>query len=842
MLGEVNKHAKEMKTHMNMVKGRGPSRVNGQQVVFELKQRVALALNKLADRDTYQIGVEELEKIIECLTPDRVAPFLSCILDTDSEQKSSVRKESIRLMGTLANFHDTIVVPHLGKMVASIVKRLKDSDTVVRDACVDTVGILASKMSSVACDNENEGVFVVLVRPIFEALGEQNKQVQTGSALCLARIIDSIQNPPAVILQKMLAKTVKLLKNPHFMAKPAVIELNRSIIQAGGASTHSALSTAMTSIQEGLKNSDWATRKAACAALGDMASVGGPFFSSFKSSSIRTLESCRFDKVKPVRDLALQALHMWKRLPGPGTSEPSEAGSSIKENLYKDDYGDITSVSESTLKDVTPKKFGCDSVKNKLPLSLRKVGHNHVEKPHHSGDEWHVEIAVPKTRKIFVPEVRDEESEGSSVTKAFEKGAKTRSAHVVYEYVHIDDKQECSSGSNLFPDNFERKEVVGSHDVIEEASLGTPLGTSRRSAVEEISIEEQRYFSGMQDRRSLDSTVTDLSSQKLHGCCSQVAKEMLSVRKQLLDMENKQSNLLDLFKEFTSNIVDNLSMIQIKVSGLEGMVDRIAQELSRGGKFPDPATTKFMKRSPVVASPRLSTYTPRPSVDIPHRKSPLVPTKDVEVRGDRTLVKSRSSSFRNQNLDMLIDPAAKQGAYPVGKSIHQNSGQGTRGGQLRRNKDVFGKISTTNDKQNHVDGKNNLWSVLKGHLLSGDVDSAYVEALYSGDELVLFELIGTTGPVLENLSQKTTRDLLAILASYFFEQTYVNSIIPWLQQVVELNSVHGPNYIVLPTNAKREFLSAFQEAIKGGYSTPAERKSLMQLAMALNQIWGKIAP
>lgn len=833
-----------MKTHVNMVKGRGPSRVNGQQVVFELKQRVVLALNKLADRDTYQIGVEELEKMIECLTPDGVTPFLSCILDTDSEQKSSVRKESIRLMGTLANFHDSIVVPHLGKMVASIVKRLKDSDTVVRDACVDTVGVLASKMSSVSSDNENDGVFVVLVRPIFEALGEQNKQVQTGSALCLARVIDSIQNPPAVILQKMLGKTVKLLKNPHFMAKPAVIELNRSIIQAGGASTHSALSTAMTSIQEGLKNSDWATRKAACAALGDIASIGGAFFSAFKSSSIRTLESCRFDKVKPVRDSALQALHMWKRLPGPGTSEPSEAGSSIKENLYKDDYGDITSASESTLKDVTPKKFGCDSVKNKLPLSLRKAGHNHVEKPQHSGaDEWHVEIAVPKTHKIFMPEVRDEESEGSSVTKAFEKGAETRSSHdVEYEYVHIDDKQECSSGSNLFPDNFQRKEVVGSHDVIDEASLGTPLGTSRRSAVEEISIEEQRYFSGMQDRRSLDSTVTDLSSQKLHGCCSQVAKEMLSVRKQLLDIENKQTNLLDLLKEFTSNLVDNLSMIQIKVSGLEGMVDRIAKELSHGGKYPDPVTTKFMKRSPAVASPRHSTYTPRPSVDIPHRKSRLVPPKDVEVQGDRTLVNSRSSSFRNQNLDMWIDPAAKQGGYPVGKSIHHNSGQGTHGGQLRRNKDVFGRISTTNDKQNHLDAENNLWRVVKGHLLGGDVDSAYVEALYSGDELVLFELIDTTGPVLENLSQKTARDLLATLASYFFEQTYLNSIIPWLQQVVELSSVHGPDYIVLPTNAKREFLSAFQEAIKGGYSTPAERKSLMQLAMTLNQIWGKNAP
>ncbi|XP_016580232.2 TORTIFOLIA1-like protein 2 [Capsicum annuum] len=827
-----------MKTHVNMVKGRGPSQVNGQQVAFELKQRVVIALNKLADRDTYRLGVGELEKIIECLTPDAVAPFLSCILDTDSGQKSAVRKESIRLMGTLANFHESIVVPHLGKMVASIVKRLKDSDTVVRDACVDTVGVLASKMSSVAGDNENDGAFVVLVRPIFEALGEQNKQVQTGSALCLARVIDSIQNPPAIILQKMLAKTVKLLKNPHFMAKPAVIELNRSIIQSGGASKRSALSTAMTSIQEGLKNSDWATRKAACAALGDIASVGGAFFSAFRSSSIRTLESCRFDKVKPVRESALQALHMWKRLPGAGASEPSEVGSSIKENLYKDDYGDITRASESTVKDVTPMKFGCDTVRNKLRLSLRKAGHNHVEKPQRSGaDEWHVEIAVPKTRKIFMSEVRDEESEGSSVTKAFEKGAETRNSHdVEYEYVHIDDKQECSSGSNLFPDNFHGKEVVGSHEVI------APLGASRRSAVEEISIEEQRYLSGMQDQRSLDSTVTELSSPKLHGCCSHIAKEMKYVRKQLLDIENKQSNLLDLLKEFTSNIVDNLSKIQIKVSGLEGMVDRMTKELSHGGKFPDPATTKFMKRSPAFVSPRLSTYTPRPSVDIPHRKSPLLTTKDVEVRGDRTLVKSRSRSFRNQNLDMWIDPAAKEGGYPIGNGIHQNNGQGTYGGQLRRNKDVFGRICTTNDKQNHLDAKNNLWGVVKGHLLARDVNSAYVEALYSGDELVLFELIDTTGPVLENLSQKTASDLLATLASYYFEQTYVNSITPWLQQVVELSSVQGPDYIVLPTNAKREFLSAFQESVKGGYSAPAERKSLMQLAMTLNQIWGKNEP
>lgn len=217
-----------MKAHSQM-KVRGPAKVNSQQVIFELKHKVLLALNKLADRDTYQIGVEELEKTVENLTPDKVSTFLSCILDTDSEQKSAVRKECIRLMGTLARIHKGLVGPHLAKMVTSIVKRLKDPDSVVRDACVETMGMLASKLSSY--EDQNDGVFVVLVKPLFEALGEQSKQMQSGSALCLAKVIDSTRDPPISILQRMLTRTTKLLNNPHFMAKPAVIELNRSIIQ-----------------------------------------------------------------------------------------------------------------------------------------------------------------------------------------------------------------------------------------------------------------------------------------------------------------------------------------------------------------------------------------------------------------------------------------------------------------------------------------------------------------------------------------------------------------------------------------------------------------------------------
>ncbi|KAK1398515.1 Microtubule-associated protein TORTIFOLIA1 [Heracleum sosnowskyi] len=217
-----------MKSHL---KTRATSRTtNPQQMIFELKHRVVVALNKLADRDTFQIGIDELQKTIQRLSPDEVTPFLYCILDVDSAHKSAVRRECIRLIGVLASFHEDQVSAHLGKIVLGVVKRLKDPDSVVREACVETMGVLAVKLGGVeSC--QGEGVFVALVKPLFEILGEQNKQVQSGSALCLARVIDTTAYPPITILHRMLIRTVKFLKNPHFLAKPVVIELNRSIIQ-----------------------------------------------------------------------------------------------------------------------------------------------------------------------------------------------------------------------------------------------------------------------------------------------------------------------------------------------------------------------------------------------------------------------------------------------------------------------------------------------------------------------------------------------------------------------------------------------------------------------------------
>nr|XP_043623186.1 TORTIFOLIA1-like protein 2 [Erigeron canadensis] len=807
-----------MKMHAPL-KSKGMSaRTNSQHVVFELKQRVILALNKISDRDTYEIGVEELGRIIESLTPDGIAPFLSCILDTDSEQKIAVRKECIKLMGMITTFHYDLIAPHLGKMVASIVKRLKDPDSVVRNACIETMGILASKFTTT--DNENEGGFVVLVRPLFEALGEQNKHVQFGSALCLSRVIDNTNDPPLPILQRMLTRTTKMLKNPHFMAKPAMIELNRSIIQAGGASTQSMLTAAMASIQEALKNSDWRTRKAASEALAEIASSNGSYSASLKSSCIRSLEICRFDKVKPVRDTVLQALQLWKSLLGTDASELSEAGSSIK-----GDYNDIPSNSEST------------SIRKRVPLSVRKTGHSYVESPQHSkANDWHVEVSVPKKCNLSLAYTHDEESEGSCVTKTFERTRSdiTSTQDIGYEFVPLDDKQECSSASNI-----NMVAMTGGSHV--KGEMAKPKVVNQFQVEEEMSTEEQRYFAKDQDRRSLESTVTESSCQVMHeqhSCCKQTGKDMACIQEKLLEIEIKQSNLLDLLQVFATKTMDSLSMIQQKVSTLEDVVDQMAENINHGGRHSEP-TSRFLKKNSTTLSPRLSTCTPRSSVDTRGRQSPLQPVRKSDSWEDSTFTRSKTGGGTG-GVESWMDPMGKSSRHPAGKGTQKGStGVGNHRGLNRNGGGGFGPTSFANLRHNSLEAEHSFFKLIKGYLSQGDLDSAYVEALNSGDEDVLVDLLDKTGPVLESLSNRTANDILSTLASFLSEQQFMGSIIPWLQQAVDLTSGHGPKHLVLTAKARRQFLGAIQEVVNMEFPNATERRSITQLVSRLHQVWGK---
>nr|XP_029118639.1 LOW QUALITY PROTEIN: TORTIFOLIA1-like protein 2 [Elaeis guineensis] len=788
----------DMKSNPAQAKARAGGRmVASQKAVFELKHRVVLTLNKLADRDTYQIAVDELEKIAESLTPDMIGPFLSCIADTDSGQKSAVRRECVRVMGTLARAHGSLLAPHLPRMVASIVKRLKDSDSVVRDACVETCGVLATSIRS-SDGGGGEGrssAFVALVKPLFEALGEQNRHMQAGSALCLARVFDEVSDPPMSMVPQMLARAIKLLKNPRFMAKPAIIELIRSIVQAGGASTEHALSVTLTSILDALKSSDWGTRKAASVALAGIAVSAGALLGTFKSSCMRSLEGCRFDKVKPVRDAILHAMQCWKTLPETGSPEPSEAGSSTKENFVIGHH-DVTSASDHEWRDTSFRKVdpvsavsgkSTSSTKKRVPLSVRKACTNYMQNHQHlKSNDWHIEISLPKSHAMPLHGAEQKESEEHCIAKAHDR--KTADApgeqDIKFDYDPVDGKPEWrSKRSDLVSCTYETMHVTVAHQCLEDGDSADLIRANHKHGTLEI----ERELLGTLESTSLDSTVTDFCSQTMHGCCLHAANELAFIRKQLLEIETKQSNLLDLLQVFMGNVIDDLSTLNFRVHNLEHAVHKISQGITQNESYSNFTSSRVLKKNQSVSSsPQLSKCTPRPSTDSNYKQPALLSMKNKELWGENSSLKSRSSTSVKDGLELWRDPTLNIIRNPAAKGLQKNSGRNAHSSGSSQARDVKASHSVSGSnvsiRQSNLEDVTGFWQRVQEFISVGDVKSAYVEALYSGDDICLIELMDRTGPVLDRLSCETASEVLSILTKHFLDQRFPDSKISWLQQ------------------------------------------------------------
>ncbi|KAL6655039.1 hypothetical protein ACP70R_005865 [Stipagrostis hirtigluma subsp. patula] len=800
------------------------------KAVFELKHRLVQALNKIADRDTYQIGLDELEKMADALAPDMIGSFLSCVIDTDAEQKSAVRKECIKVIGTLARLHGNLLAPHMAKMVSSIVKRLKDTDSVVRDACVDTCGTLAMCARSYG---DGGAAMVALVRPLFESLGEQNRYVQAGAALCLAKVIDESNYFPGPVLPQMLVRVVKLLKNPHFMAKPAVIELIRSIVQAEGASTEQALSTALTSTMDVLKSSDWTTRKAAALALSSIAVNSGYLVASFRTSCLRSLERCKFDKVKPVRDAINHAIQLWKAIPGSQTPEPSEAGSSTKENFFGDHH-DARSIHDGGSRDTSFRRIdhgpsvsvisggSVNSAVRRSPLSVNKIAlNNSAHQQRLKSDDWHVEVSVPKQSMMPLADV-----DGKGPNKVcILKDSKRNTYEIVdedskFDYDVVDDKQEGSCVSEVASRSCETKHVTDAQECTEDCDSTQVTERCPRD----------------RESKSTGSTVTDVTAHGTHSCCLNAMNELALVRKQLQEMERKQANIYDLLQEFMSNSVENISVLNSKVHNLENAVDKTVYTITQSESRYHLPGSKLFKNQIVSSSPRLSTSTPRSSVDANYKLPPVSHLKH-EKRRMNDLPSKSSSICTKEGAEFLMDHARNRVRRPGTVSSESNSGRYVPSSARSRASGVKGMSFISSCEQPEL--QNAFCAANQSGEFQGadGLEPAYTDALSCGDCDDLIDLMDRTGPVLEKLSRETANELLRVIAGHFLNKKLFDVALPWLQQLVDLSTIYKPSQLFASVRAQKEFLSAMEEAATSGSTEPAIRVTIAQLAFKLTKVF-----
>lgn len=197
-----------------------------------LKQQILLSLSKLADRDTHQLALQDLQSITQSLSPNAVPLLHSSLYSFSSDPmiKAIVKRDCLHLLSLCCQIRYDLKLPRLNKIIAHIVKVLKDSDPSVRNACSDVVGVLLGLYLK---GGVGEGRIELFVRPFFEAMWKQNKRVQLGATMCLAKTVKCAmaENLPVSVFQQLCPRVCKLLKRQNFHAKSVMLGVVEHLLQ-----------------------------------------------------------------------------------------------------------------------------------------------------------------------------------------------------------------------------------------------------------------------------------------------------------------------------------------------------------------------------------------------------------------------------------------------------------------------------------------------------------------------------------------------------------------------------------------------------------------------------------
>jgi len=315
-----------MSPAVELSKGRGRE---SKEALADVKTKLEFALSRLNDQDTQRSGVEEIKEFLQTLYADWFPMVISCISEAGANLKPSGRCESVKLLGLLAELHGDMVVPLLPRILNVVITRLQDSDLHLREACAETVFLLAQAL---VVNAECAPVFATLLKPLFGALSEHNKGVQIGAAAC---ICSAIQGAPTEVVRENLgrlcSRLVQNLSLPLGTAKPQLLRACVFLMQAVEADFDDVLPSLMPCLEGCVGTSDWQTRKQAVEVLqtiGDNETLGSSLDLSPGSSTRPTslqrrvamiLEPCKVDKVRAVREAAKDVLASWSIKP-PGNA------------------------------------------------------------------------------------------------------------------------------------------------------------------------------------------------------------------------------------------------------------------------------------------------------------------------------------------------------------------------------------------------------------------------------------------------------------------------------------------------------------------------------------------
>mmetsp|Transcript_61897 Transcript_61897/g.147417 ORF Transcript_61897/g.147417 Transcript_61897/m.147417 type:complete len:548 (+) Transcript_61897:2-1645(+) len=304
-----------------------------------LRSRVSKSLNKLCDRDTQNNAVAEFNALCEeePLPVALASVVASALIALDTKESAFARIAVAKMFFTLANTQFAGIQPSLAKVVANLVKRTKDKDPNVRDAIGTAFGELARVLVSAGdggsnassnddtldpdastADSEGGPTLGVFFKPLLQTMESAEEFSQQGCALALAHVI--FCSGPAVKghLEKLTTRIIAILGNNQFQGRKELLIAVANMMEVcpDGVSAKMAR-LYMERLQGVFASQDWNARKSVIEVLEvaiNRMDVG--ILTEHKKAISTILETAKFDKMKPVREHAVQVIQLWKTKDG----------------------------------------------------------------------------------------------------------------------------------------------------------------------------------------------------------------------------------------------------------------------------------------------------------------------------------------------------------------------------------------------------------------------------------------------------------------------------------------------------------------------------------------------
>ncbi|XP_027340909.1 TORTIFOLIA1-like protein 1 isoform X4 [Abrus precatorius] len=776
---------------------RSSSSLSSHLAMVELKQRILTSLSKLSDRDTHQIAVDDLQKTINALSPDAIPMILNCLYDAATDPKPAVKKESLRLLTVVCAAHPDAAAAHLTRIIAHVVRRLKDADSSVRDACRDAVGALAARYLKAGegagggGDNGGGGgvgsVVGLFVKPLFEAMGEQNKGVQAGAAVCMAKMVECAGDVPVPAFQKLCPRICKLLNSPNFLAKAAILPVVGSLSQVGAIAPQS-LEHLLPSIHECLNSTDWATRKAAAEALSSLALHSSSLVTDKAAPTVAALEASRFDKIKPVRDSITEALQLWKKVAGNGDGSPDDSKPSSGRCISF--VLDINEKTDPSVKDSSSSSSNMDPTAKAKAAGISEKA-----------------VVILKKK---APALTDKELNAEFFQKLERRGSGDLPVEVVVP-------RRCLNSSNS---NNDQESEASAKDSKERINSRGSDGNSRQRYYDDIAHDrypEKRVNAKELRTKAYDTDERTEIDQREVPFSNNNRGNWLAIQRQLLQLERQQVHLMNMLQDFMGGSHDSMVTLENRVRGLERIVEDMSRDLSiSSGRRGKGNALGMRGRGPSWRSDMSEGW------DFPGYGA----SRNGQISSRRAFGVHEGDQGGNRRAWDKAAMPIRLGEGPSARSVWQASKDeatleairvaGEDNGTSRATRVAIPEMTAEALADDNVGQERDAiwtsWSNAMDALQVGDVDSAFAEVLSTGDDFLLVKIMDRTGPVIDQLSSEVACEIVHAIGQFLLEQNLYDICLSWIQQLLEIVLENGPDTFGIAMEVKKELLLNLHEA------------------------------